>query len=306
MTSGYTYKITGVGLLSVFMLVCGFLPLDCSRRSAAVFGIEQANSDANEGPSDANCPPEQQEKKDSKKKKIPRPQHTHPAFGEYVNQRAEMVTEQIKQRGVKQSQVLNSLLTVPRHAFVRPRDLRRAYSDQPLPIGMGQTISQPYIVGYMTEALKLDRKCKVLEIGTGSGYQAAVCAEIAGEVYSVEIIEELAGVAGQRLNTLGYGNVFVKAGDGYFGWEQKGPYDAIIVTCAAGFIPPPLIEQVKAGGKLIAPLGSPFGVQTLVLIIKDKQGRLQSRRLLPVRFVPMVGQIRKDRSGGNNSGKEQK
>ncbi len=298
MTSGYTYKVAGLSLLLVFILVWAVLPLDCSRRSTAVFGAEQADSDANEGPSDANCPPEQQEKKDSKKKKISRPQHTHPAFGQYVTERSDMVTEQIKQRGIKQPQVLNAMFSVPRHAFVRPRDLRRAYRDQPLPIGMGQTISQPYIVGYMTEALKLDRKCKVLEIGTGSGYQAAVCAEIAGEVYSVEIIEELARAARQRLNALGYGNVFVKAGDGYFGWEQKGPYDVIIVTCAAGFIPPPLIEQVKAGGKIIAPLGSPFGVQTLVLIIKDKQGRLRSRRLLPVRFVPMVGQIRKDHNKG--------
>ncbi|HUV42079.1 MAG TPA: protein-L-isoaspartate(D-aspartate) O-methyltransferase [Sedimentisphaerales bacterium] len=306
MTSDYTYKITGVGLLSVFMLVCGFLPLDCSRRSAGVFGSEQGRADANESPPDVNCPVQQQEKKDSEKKKIPRPTHTHAAFQEYVRERADMVNEQIKARGIKQLPVLDALYAVPRHAFVRQRDLRRAYSDQPVPIGMGQTISQPYIVGYMTEALKLNIKSKVLEIGTGSGYQAAVCAEIAGEVYTVEIIEELAAAAGQRLAELGYGNVFVKAGDGYLGWAQNGPYDAIIVTCAAGFIPPALIEQVKVGGKIIAPLGSAFGVQTLVLISKDREGRLQSKRLLPVRFVPMVGQIRKERSGGDNSSKEQK
>jgi len=143
----------------------------------------------------------------------------------------------------------------------------------------------------MTEALKLDPNYKVLEIGTGSGYQAAVCAEIVHEVYTIEILEELAESAKERLKELGYKNTSVKAGDGYFGWKEKAPFDAIIVTAAAGFVPPPLIEQLKPNGRMILPLGSPFGVQTLVLVTKDDKGKVRSKELLPVRFVPMVGHI---------------
>ena len=145
----------------------------------------------------------------------------------------------------------------------------------------------------MTEALKLSPKLKVLEIGTGSGYQAAVCAEIVQEVYTIEILEELAKSAKERLKELGYRNVFVKAADGYFGWKEKGPFDAIIVTCAAGFVPPPLIEQLKPDGRMILPVGSPYGAQWLVLITKDDKGKVRSKELFPVRFVPMVGQIDK-------------
>ncbi|MHC4637201.1 MAG: protein-L-isoaspartate O-methyltransferase family protein [Planctomycetota bacterium] len=145
----------------------------------------------------------------------------------------------------------------------------------------------------MTEALKLDPNDKVLEVGTGSGYQAAVCGEIVREVYTVEIIDKLAKTATKRLKTLGYHNVFVRASDGYFGWAESGPFDAIIVTCVAGFVPPPLIEQLKPGGLMILPVGQPYGMQRLVLVSKDQQEQIQTRSMLPVRFVPMMGRITK-------------
>jgi len=267
-----------VGLALLLVLV-----LAGSVKRGLVFASESEKGDANSAP--------QQGQKAAKDKEPPRPQHTHPAFSQAGTQRAKMVIEQIRRRGVRDPNTLRALHTVPRHAFVRAGQQRLAYSDQPLPIGLGQTISQPYIVGYMTEALELAPDSRVLEVGTGSSYQAAVCAEIAREVYTVEILEELADSAKKRLKELGYVNVFVKAADGYFGWEEKQPFDAIIVTCAAGFVPRPLIEQLKPGGRIIAPLGSPFGMQTLVLITKDDKGAVRSRRLLPVRFVPMVGRI---------------
>ena len=262
------------------LLLLLVLPISVSTHS--VYASGQKESDANQ--------PAKQEKA------LP-PEHTHPAFGQRRDERAKMVARQIRARGIRDPNVLSSLRTVPRHAFVRLGDLRRAYSDQPLPIGLGQTISQPYIVAYMTEVLakNLGAKSRVLEIGTGSGYQAAVCAELAGEVYTIEILEELAKSARQRLKDLGYRNVFVRAADGYFGWAEKGPFDAIIVTCAAGLVPPPLIEQLKPAGKMILPLGSPFGAQTLVLVTRDEQGKVRSRALLPVRFVPMLGRIKKVR-----------
>lgn len=219
------------------------------------------------------------------------PIHTHIAFSQRITERRKMVERQIRRRGVDTVSVLRALETVPRHAFVKKIDQRQAYYDHPLPIGYSQTISQPYIVGYMTEFLKLKPDYKVLEIGTGSGYQAAVCAEIAREVYTIEIVEPLAKSAKNRLKELGYLNVFVKAGDGYFGWGQKAPFDVIIITAAAGMVPPPLIEQLKAGGRMILPLGSPYGLQTLVLVEKDEKGNITSRQLLPVRFVPMVGKV---------------
>ncbi|MHC4628647.1 MAG: protein-L-isoaspartate O-methyltransferase family protein, partial [Planctomycetota bacterium] len=159
-----------------------------------------------------------------------RPLHEHPAFGQRVDERARMVSRQIEARAVKDPNVLKAMRVVPRHAFVRPAEQRYAYVDSPLPIGLDQTISQPYIVAFMTEALKLNRNSKVLEIGTGSGYQAAVCAEIAERVYTIEIVEELAKNAKKRLKELGYPNVVVRAGDGYFGWPEHGPFDAIIGT----------------------------------------------------------------------------
>jgi len=274
--------------LSIMLLL--FAAFFAFKGAPTVSAVENKDAEPNKAPSDVNDKP-CEEKKTTGQKQPDRPEHTHPAFGERTKERAEMVEWQIHKRGVDEPNVLSSLCTVPRHAFVRSSDLRRAYSDQPLPIGMGQTISQPYIVAYMTEALKLDPNSRVLEIGTGSGYQAAICAEITKEVYTIEIIEELAESAGRRLSELGYKNIWVKAADGYFGWQEKGPFDAIIVTCAAGFVPPPLIEQLKPDGRLVLPLGSPFGSQRLVLITKDDTGRPHSKSLLPVRFVPMLGRI---------------
>ena len=230
------------------------------------------------------------------KKSVLPPDHNHSAFGERVKERRRLVSRYIRAEGVRDSNVLGAMLTVPRHAFVRKNDLRRAYGDYPLPIGYGQTISQPYIVAYMTQALRLDSNDTVLEVGTGSGYQAAVCAEIAREVYTIEIVKPLAQSAKQRLIELGYHNVFTKAGDGYYGWAEHAPFDAIIVTAAAGFVPPPLIKQLKPGGRMILPVGSPFGNQTLKLIMKNHDGKIRSKRLLPVVFVPMTGQVQKSSS----------
>ncbi len=222
-----------------------------------------------------------------------RPSHEHPAFGERVSERKAMVSKQIAGRRfsqtVKDQKVLEAMRMVPRHAFVPQRYQRDAYADRPLQIGYGQTISQPYIVGYMTELLELDSKSKVLEIGTGSGYQAAVAAELAGQVYSIEIIKELGESARERLKKLGYNNVQVKVADGYYGWPEKGPFEAIIVTAASSHIPPLLIEQLKPGGLLVIPLGSVWRAQELVLLSKGADGTVTSRGVMGVRFVPMVG-----------------
>ena len=225
--------------------------------------------------------------------RVLRPLHKHPAFAERAEERTRMVSSQIEARAVKDPNVLNAMRVVPRHAFVRPTEQRYAYADSPLPIGMDQTISQPYIVAFMTETLKLDPNSVVFEVGTGSGYQAAVCAEICKEVYTIEIVEELATSAKARLKELGYPNVFVKAGDAFFGWPEHAPYDAIIGTAAAGRVPEPLLEQLKPGGRMILPEGSPWGDQYLILITKDKDGKLQRKNVMPVRFVPMTGEVQK-------------
>jgi len=201
-----------------------------------------------------------------------------------------MVREQIEARGVKDSLVLAAMRKVPRHLFVPERYRGEAYADHPLPIGHGQTISQPYIVAYMTEALGLKGNEKVLEIGTGSGYQAAVLAEIVDSVFTIEIIPELARSAEQRLKNLGYRNVFVRCGDGYKGWPEHAPFDAIIVTAAPDHIPQPLVNQLKGGGRMVIPVGSMF--QELVLVVKRKEG-IEKHPLLPVRFVPMTGEAKK-------------
>ena len=225
-------------------------------------------------------------------KEIPRPDHSHPAFGQRTREREALVSRYIAAEGIRNQQVIDAMKTVPRHSFVPKRDTMVAYADRPLYIGYGQTISQPYIVAYMTEALQLDPNDVVLEVGTGSAYQAAVCAEIAKSVYTIEIIDQLAQSAKKRLEELGYHNVFVKSGDGYYGWPEHGPFDAVIVTCAAGLVPPPLIQQLKPGGKMIIPLSSPFGLQNLVLLTKDEQEKVTSRQVLPVRFVPMTGRAK--------------
>lgn len=205
----------------------------------------------------------------------------------YQKKRENMVKYQIANRGVQDEATLKAMRTVPRHLFVPESQRSRAYDDGPLPIGYGQTISQPYIVGYMTAAIDPGPGSKVLEIGAGSGYQAAVLAEIVDKVYTIEIVEELAKQAKGRLRELGYDNVQVKQGDGYYGWKEHAPFDAIVVTAAAEFVPPPLIEQLKPGGIMIIPVGSPFMVQTLMLVEK-KGGQTKTKSLFPVRFVPFT------------------
>jgi protein-L-isoaspartate(D-aspartate) O-methyltransferase len=207
----------------------------------------------------------------------------------YIQARERMVRSQIAARGVKDSRVLAAMRSVPRHMFVPDRYQEQSYEDYPLPIGLGQTISQPYIVAFMTELLKLGPDDRVFELGTGSGYQAAVASRVAGTIYTMEIYEALADAATQRLTSLGYSNVHVRGGDGYFGWKEAAPFDAIIVTAAADHIPPPLIEQLKSGGRLIIPLGSPFSFQQLVLVTKDSNGKVSERPIIPVRFVPLLG-----------------
>jgi len=198
-------------------------------------------------------------------------------------------TSEALARAAIDPRVLQAMATVPRHVLV-PEDLRsQAYENRPLPIGHGQTISQPYIVAIMTDLLGLQPGDRVLEIGTGSGYQAAVLAELGVKVYSIEIIEPLGVLARKNLASLGYDNIEVRIGDGYYGWEEQAPFDAIIVTAAASHIPPPLIKQLRPGGHMIIPVGSRFLVQQLVLVDKDAEGEVTTRQVLPVKFVPLTG-----------------
>ena len=220
---------------------------------------------------------------------------TRPRFPDFGEERARMVQTQMVQRSpsIRDSKVLEAMRQVPRHLFV-PWSLRlMAYEDHPLPIGYGQTISQPYIVALMTEALQLKENSKVLEIGTGSGYQAAVLSELTPHIFTMEIIAPLADEARERLQKLGYHTVKLRRGDGYFGWPEAGPFDGIIVTCAAGHIPPPLIAQLSQGGRMVIPVGGFYEVQRLMVLTKDQDSMIRTKELLPVRFVPMTGAIRK-------------
>ncbi len=208
------------------------------------------------------------------------------AAQDWAAHRQRMVKEQLIDRDIKNKDVLAVMGRVPRHEFV-PEDVRpAAYHDRPLPIGHKQTISQPYIVAFMTEAIDPKRGHKVLEVGTGSGYQAAVLAELVGEVYTIELLHELADQASKTLQRLGYKNVKVRAGDGYLGWPDAAPFDAIVVTCGADHVPEPLFKQLKPGGKLIIPVGR-IPDQTLRLVSKDARGQRQETDLLPVAFVPL-------------------
>lgn len=204
----------------------------------------------------------------------------------FLLQRERMVKTQIIHRGIKDQSVLDALMSVPRHEFVPTLLKSKAYKDTPLPIGYDQTISQPYIVGLMTELLELEGTEKVLEIGTGSGYQAAILSLLSKHVYTIEIIEPLADQARKKLSSLGYTNIDVKWGDGFLGWPEKAPFDAIIVTCAPKEIPPKLIEQLIEGGKLVIPVGDHF--QSLKVVTKN-DGIITIKDIIPVRFVPMVG-----------------
>ena len=218
------------------------------------------------------------------------------SVGDFDSDRDWMVKRQIDAQGitdgrigVKNKSVLEAMRRVLRHEFVPDRYKSEAYIDMPLPIGYDQTISQPYIVAYMTELLDPKKEHKILEVGTGSGYQAAVLAELVDHVYTIEIIKELGESAEKRLKRLGYKNVTVKIGDGYFGWKEHAPYDAIIVTAAPDHIPPLLIHQLKPGGKLCIPVGGRFRVQNLTLVQKTESGSIITRQVMPVSFVPLTG-----------------
>jgi protein-L-isoaspartate(D-aspartate) O-methyltransferase len=209
---------------------------------------------------------------------------------DYEALRHAMVKNQIIARGVKDQHVLDAMMKVPRHLFMPENDVRHAYADEPQPIGKGQTISQPYIVAFMTEQLKVDKNSRVLEIGTGSGYQAAVLSEIVDSVFTIEIIPELAKKAEILLRELHFDNVVVRQGDGYNGWPEKKPFDAIIVTAAPPNIPQPLLQQLKIGGRMVLPVGE--YLQELVIVKKSDSG-IDMESVLPVRFVPMTGKIQK-------------
>jgi len=206
----------------------------------------------------------------------------------FTHQRKRMVEEQIAYRGVTDKGVLEAMGTVPRHLFIPEENRSYSYYDQPVPIGYGQTISQPYIVAFMTELLKLGKEDVALEVGTGSGYQAVVLSKLVKQVYTIEIIEELGKEASKRLKTMGYNNVEVKVGDGYKGWPEHAPFDAIIVTAAAEHIPQPLVDQLKPGGRMVIPVGGVYEVQDLMLITKDASSKVVKESIIPVRFVPLI------------------
>jgi protein-L-isoaspartate(D-aspartate) O-methyltransferase len=209
--------------------------------------------------------------------------------GDFGRLRARMVTEQLEARGIRDPLTLAAMKAVPRHLFVPPASARDAYGDYPLAIGQGQTISQPYIVAFMTEALGLKGGETVLEVGTGSGYQAAVLAQTAAKVYSIEILPRLADEARDRLARLGYRNVEVRSGDGYQGWPEVSPFDGIMVTAAAPRVPEPLKMQLRDGGRLVIPVGD----ESQELMVVTRKGKaFEERRILPVRFVPMTGKVR--------------
>jgi protein-L-isoaspartate(D-aspartate) O-methyltransferase len=217
--------------------------------------------------------------------------------GEYGELREKMVQEQIAEPPdyrdpVKDPQVLEAMRQVRRHLYVKPADRERAYGDHPIPIGYGQTISQPYIVALMTEMLEVKPDHRVLEVGTGSGYQAAVLAHLVDEVYTVEIVKALSETASERLERLGYDNVHVRNADGFHGWTEHAPYDRILVTAAASLVPPPLIRQLEPGGRMCIPVGGQYSVQYLTLVEKSEDGQVTMRKELPVRFVPLTRKLR--------------
>ena len=215
---------------------------------------------------------------------------TDEVVDDVTRHRMEMVDRQIRARGVRDERVLDALRRVPRHEFVPAAQVPNAYEDSPLPIGEGQTISQPYIVGYMTEQLQVTPESKVLVIGTGSGYQAAVLAELVKDVYTIEIVDELARRSKETLQRLGYKNVHIRAGDGYRGWPEEAPFDRIIVTAAPDHIPQPLIEQLAVGGRMIIPVGDYY--QQMTIITKTERGVVQ-QRTIDVVFVPMTGEAQR-------------
>ena len=214
-----------------------------------------------------------------------------PSVADFAAQRQRMVDQQLKPRGIKDERVLAAMAKVPREGFVPANERADAYEDGPLPIGYDQTISQPYIVAFMTEQLRPKPGDRVLEIGSGSGYQAAILAELVAEVYTVEIVEPLAKTAEAALQRLGYKNVHLKVGDGYKGWPEEAPFDAIIVTCAPDQVPQPLVDQLKDGGRMVVPVGERFAQQ--LYLLEKQNGQLKESVTLPVRFVPMTREPQK-------------
>jgi len=214
-----------------------------------------------------------------------------PAPSEFAVQRQQMVERQLVTRGIKDQRVLAAMAKVPREEFLAPESRTASYEDRPLAIGYAQTISQPYMVAFMTEQLRLKPSDRVLEVGTGSGYQAAILAELVSEVYSIEIVEPLAKNAEATLQRLGYKNVHLKIGDGYKGWPETSPFDAIIVTCAPDKVPQPLVDQLKDGGRMIIPVGDRFAQE--LYLLEKKNGQLKESVTLPVRFVPMASEAEK-------------
>jgi len=212
----------------------------------------------------------------------------HAAADAFTAERERMVETQLADREIKDRRVLAAMRTVPRHLFVPPHDSSDAYDDRPLPIGHGQTISQPYIVALMTELVRPTPTDRALEVGTGSGYQAAVLASLVSHVYTIEIVPALARDAEARLKQLDCDNVTVRAGDGYGGWPEHAPFDIIVVTAAPDRVPEPLLQQLKSGGRLVVPVGSRFGVQELLLLEKEPSGVVRTTRVAPVRFVPLL------------------
>jgi protein-L-isoaspartate(D-aspartate) O-methyltransferase len=214
-----------------------------------------------------------------------------PTAADFAAQRQRMVEQQLKPRGIKDDRVLAAMTRVPREEFVPADERGDAYEDGPLPIGFDQTISQPYIVAFMTEQLRLKSSDRLLEIGTGSGYQAAVLAELVANVYTIEIVEPLAKTAEATLQRLGYKNVHLRVGDGYQGWLEEAPFDAIIVTCAPDKVPQPLVDQLKDDGRMVIPVGERFAQQ--LYLLEKKNGQLKESATLPVRFVPMLRETQK-------------
>jgi protein-L-isoaspartate(D-aspartate) O-methyltransferase len=215
----------------------------------------------------------------------------HPRSGERADERGQMVRVLKRRYEMTDPNVLRAMLDVPRHWFVPSSQQSAAYQDNPLPIGHGQTISQPFIVAYMTHLLELTPESNVLEIGTGSGYQAAVLSELTPHVYTIEIVEPLGRQAMETFKERGYHTIQAKIGDGYKGWPQHAPFDAVIVTCAPDHIPQPLVDQLKSGGKIVIPVGHTWGIQDLLLVTKDTDGSLERKSMMPVRFVPLTRDI---------------
>jgi protein-L-isoaspartate(D-aspartate) O-methyltransferase len=216
-----------------------------------------------------------------------------PPVSDFTSQRQRMVQQQLVTRGIKDARVLAAMAKVPREEFVPPESRAASYEDGPLPLGYAQTISQPYIVAFMTEQLRPKPSDRVLEVGTGSGYQAAILADLVSEVYSIEIVERLAKDAEATLQRLGYKNVHLKIGDGYQGWPEVGPFDAIIVTCAPDKVPQALVDQLKDGGRMVIPVGERFAQQ--LYLLEKKNGQLKQSATLPVRFVPMTSEANKQK-----------